>query len=156
MLPALCFAPKQLGSKGGTALTSAGSIPPGDCRYYSQKLALNECVFRHRQMYDYIAVIDRDEFIYVKDKPLKHVDLPAILHSIIGGTPFASVGMFTARYVRVSSFNHAPDRLHVLQLSSSANQPLNTLLCMLSCRREASYHLPVFSWWVPLLGKGAR
>ena len=50
-------------------------------------------------MYDYIAVIDRDEFIYVKDEALKDVDLPALLNSIIGGTPFASVGMFTARYM---------------------------------------------------------
>lgn len=48
-------------------------------------------------MYDFVAVIDRDEFIHVRDEALADVDLPAILRHILDGTPFASVGMFTAR-----------------------------------------------------------
>ena len=85
----------------------------GACRYYAQNMALNECVFRHRQMYDFIAVIDRDEFIYVADIAPKDVDLPAMLHTLIDGTPFASVGMFAARYGRASSLT--PCICHIMQ-----------------------------------------
>ena len=104
-------------SRGGAALIVAGLTPAGTCRYYSQKLALNECVFRHRQVYDFIAVIDRDEFIYVKDQPLKRVDLPALLRSIIDDTPFASVGMFTARCGRLALPSLEPCACASLQLS---------------------------------------
>ena len=93
--------------RGGTAVISEGVPAVGTCRYYSQILALNECVFRQRQMYDFIAVIDRDEFISVRGKALKDVDLTAMLHSIVDGTPFASVGLFAGRYGRLSSHSIA-------------------------------------------------
>ncbi len=65
-------------------------------------------------MYDFIAVIDRDEFIYVKDTPLKEVDLPTKLRSIMDGTPFASVGLFGARCARAPSLTRASGRAHAV------------------------------------------
>lgn len=67
-------------------------------RYYSQNIAVNECVYRHRHLYDFIAVIDRDEFIKVQsaEEP-KQANLTAILRAALDGTKHASASMFTGR-----------------------------------------------------------
>lgn len=67
-------------------------------RYYSQFLAVNECVYRHRHLYDYIAIIDRDEFIQVHSaaEP-RQANLTAVLHAALDGTNHASASMFTGR-----------------------------------------------------------
>ena len=68
------------------------------CARCWQLTIINECVWRHRQLYDFIVYIDRDEFIQVVGKSHKDVDLASMLHAHLDGTKFASASLYAALY----------------------------------------------------------
>ena len=90
-------------------------------------------------MYEFIAIIDRDEFIHVQDTALKAVDLPAMLHSILDGTDFASVGLEAARCGRVSILTHAPCTVCSAAMPRSCKECcVHAVLWWLAYRSQAS------------------
>lgn len=64
----------------------------------AQFIVINECIWRHRQTYNFLAYIDRDEFIHVQNRQRRDVDLAGMLHAHLDGTNFASASLFTALY----------------------------------------------------------
>ena len=63
-----------------------------------QFIIINECIWRNRRAYEFLAYIDRDEFIHVNGLERKDVDLAAILHEHLDSTNFASASLHSALY----------------------------------------------------------
>ncbi|BDA44592.1 hypothetical protein COCOBI_06-0680 [Coccomyxa sp. Obi] len=66
--------------------------------YYGQLMLLNECLYRHRQMYEYLIFLDRDEFLHFVDTPPTAVNLAWEFHSRLADTLYTSLVFMTAVY----------------------------------------------------------
>ena len=67
--------------------------------YYGQLLVYNDCIYRSRRAYDYVLVIDQDEFLHSPSGAASPGWLPPLLGKLFAaGTPTASVAFATALY----------------------------------------------------------
>ncbi|EIE21369.1 hypothetical protein COCSUDRAFT_56588 [Coccomyxa subellipsoidea C-169] len=66
--------------------------------YFGQAMLTNDCLYRHRQTYEFLLFLDRDEFLHFVDTPPRAVNLAWEFHSRLSGTNRTSLAFMSAVY----------------------------------------------------------